>query len=48
LEKDSLVLYLGIQEAMDERLGRTQVGVIIREEMDHISRLSGKIRELAS
>lgn len=48
LEKDSLVFYLGIQEAMDERLGREQVGVIIREEMGHISRLSGKVKDLAT
>jgi len=40
LEKDSIVFYLGIQELVPERFGRSKVSEIIREEMSHIALLS--------
>jgi rubrerythrin len=36
LEKDSVVYYVGIREAVPEELGRKKVDHIIREEMKHI------------
>ncbi len=37
LEKDSIVFYLGLREAMPEDLGRFDISQIIKEEMKHIS-----------
>jgi rubrerythrin len=45
MEKDSIVLYLGIRETMPERLGKERLDEIIRQEMGHIAILS---RELAA
>ena len=46
LEKDSIVFYLGIREAMPEKLGREKVHFIIREEMDHVAQLTGELVSL--
>ena len=43
LEKESIVFYLGVQEAMPEKLGREKVHFIIREEMDHVAQLTGEL-----
>lgn len=40
-EKDSIVFYLGMRDAVPEKLGRERLDEIIREEMGHI-RLLGK------
>ena len=42
-EKDSIVFYLGIKEAVDESLGQGRIDHIIKEEMGHIKLLSGKL-----
>jgi len=42
-EKDSIVFYLGIKEAVDETLGKGRIDHIIKEEMAHIKLLSGKL-----
>lgn len=39
-EKDSIVFYLGIREAVPEKLGRNRLDDIIKEEMGHIRMLS--------
>ena len=39
-EKDSIVFYLGMREAVPEKLGRGRLNDIIKEEMDHIRLLS--------
>lgn len=46
LEKESIVLYVGIMEAVPENLGRDSVNEIIREEMGHITVLSRKLSDL--
>lgn len=40
LEKDSVIFYLGIKEAIPERLGRHRINDIIKEEVKHIAALS--------
>ena len=45
IEKDSIVFYVGLKEAVPESLGKTQVDKIIQEEMSHLFYLN---RELAS
>jgi rubrerythrin len=45
LEKDSIIFYLGIQELVPERFGKTQIGRIISEEMSHITLLSNDLAE---
>jgi len=45
LEKDSIVFYLGVKDAVPEELGQAHIDRIIREEMSHIALLS---RELAA
>ena len=39
-EKDSIVFYLGMKEAVPENLGRDRIEAIIKEEMGHIQMLS--------
>ena len=42
-EKDSIVFYLGMKEAVAEKLGRGRIENIIKEEMGHIKYLSSKL-----
>ncbi len=42
-EKDSIVFYLGMKEAVAESLGQGRLDGIIKEEMGHISLLSKKL-----
>ena len=39
-EKDSIVFYLGMREAVPEDMGRTRLDQVIQEEMGHIRLLS--------
>ena len=39
-EKDSIVFYLGMREAVPEKMGRNRLDDIIKEEMGHIRLLS--------
>jgi len=40
LEKDSVLFYLGIKEAVPENLGKEMIEKIIREEMGHVTALT--------
>lgn len=40
IEKDSIVFYLGIREAMPEELGKFDISKIIKEELRHITILT--------
>jgi len=42
-EKDSIVFYLGMKEAVPDNLGKDRLDGIIKEEMGHISLLSKKL-----
>ena len=42
-EKDSIVFYLGMKEAVSEDLGSDRIDNIIKEEMGHIKLLSKKL-----
>jgi rubrerythrin len=42
-EKDSIVFYLGMKEAVPEEFGKARIEAIIKEEMGHIKLLSGKL-----
>lgn len=42
-EKDSIVFYLGISEAVPKEFGREKVSDIIKEEMGHIRLLSAEL-----
>ncbi len=42
-EKDSIVFYLGMKEAVPEKFGKHRVDNIIREEMGHIRLLSKEL-----
>ena len=42
-EKDSIVFYLGMKEAVAEKLGKGRLDHIIKEEMGHIKLLSSKL-----
>lgn len=45
-EKESIVFYLGMKEAVPERLGRKKVDEIIKEEMSHIAILSKELETM--
>jgi rubrerythrin len=42
-EKDSIVFYLGMKEAVPENLGKDRIEAIIKEEMGHIRMLSKEL-----
>ncbi|MBN2223930.1 MAG: ferritin family protein [Deltaproteobacteria bacterium] len=46
IEKDSIVFYLGVREAMPEELGRLDISQIIKEEMRHITFLSDMLHKI--
>jgi rubrerythrin len=46
IEKDSIVFYLGVREAMPEELGRLDISQIIKEEMRHITFLSDLLHKI--
>lgn len=43
LEKDSIVLYLGMREMVPERLGKGRLDAILKEEIGHIATLSNEL-----
>lgn len=45
-EKDSIVFYLGMREAVPENLGRDRLDDVIKEEMGHIRLLSKSLTAL--
>ncbi|NNF98887.1 MAG: ferritin family protein [Desulfobacteraceae bacterium] len=45
-EKDSIVFYLGMREAVPEKMGKERLDSIIKEEMAHIKLLSNKLAAL--
>jgi rubrerythrin len=45
-EKDSIVFYLGMKEAVPEKLGKDRIDGIIKEEMGHIRLLSKELMAL--
>jgi rubrerythrin len=47
-EKDSIVFYLGMKEAVPENLGKDRIEAIIKEEMGHIRMLSKELVAQAS
>jgi len=46
VEKDSVIFYLGLQEAMADREEADKVGGIIKEELRHLAILSGLLKRL--
>lgn len=44
-EKDSVLFYLGLKEAVNDPKGSDGIGRIIREEMSHISALSALLKK---
>jgi rubrerythrin len=42
-EKDSIVFYLGMRDAVSAKLGKDKIDAIIKEEMGHIRQLSAKL-----
>lgn len=45
-EKDSIVFYLGMRDAVPENLGRGRLDDVIKEEMGHIKLLSTELKAL--
>jgi rubrerythrin len=45
-EKDSIVFYLGMRDAVPEKMGRNRLDAIIKEEMGHIHLLSKELAAL--
>ncbi len=44
-EKDSIAFYLGMKELVSEKMGKSKINDIIKEEMSHIQMLAGKLVE---
>jgi len=47
-EKDAIVFYLGIKEAVAENLGQKDVDFIIKEEMSHITYISKELAKFSN
>jgi len=47
-EKDSIVFYLGMRDLVPEKLGRSRLDDVIKEEMEHIRLLSRELLGLRS
>jgi rubrerythrin len=47
-EKDSVIFFLGIQDAVDAEKGKELIGILIKEEQEHLKRLSLELRRLSS
>ncbi|MEJ5228548.1 MAG: ferritin family protein [Pseudothermotoga sp.] len=41
IEKDSIIFYLGVKEMVPAGLGKDKIDLIVREEMSHVSILTG-------
>lgn len=46
LERDSIVFYVGLKEAVSRQAGKDRVQAIIKEEMSHIAALSERLSAL--
>jgi rubrerythrin len=46
IEKDSIIFYLGMKEAVPENYGREKIDRIIKEEMGHMSSLTRELETL--
>jgi rubrerythrin len=46
LEKDTIIYYLGVKDSVPEQLGAARLDEIIREEMGHVTLLSGMLEAL--
>jgi len=46
VERDSIVFYVGLKEAVSQRAGKDKVEDIIKEEMSHVVTLNQKLQEL--
>ena len=44
LEKDAIIYYLGMKDAVPEDLGRDRIDRIIRQEMGHVVLLTARLR----
>jgi rubrerythrin len=47
-EKDSVIFFLTVQEAVDADKGKELIGILIKEEQEHLKRLSLELRRLTS
>ena len=47
LERDSIVFYVGIQDLVGKTLGRDRIGNIIKEEMSHVTMLTGELAKVS-
>ena len=47
LEKESIVFYLGVREAVSEKAGKDKIELILKEEMSHVALLRGYLNALA-
>ncbi|WP_031502365.1 ferritin family protein [Pseudothermotoga hypogea] len=47
VEKDSIIFYLGLKEMIPQGLGRDKIGLIVREEMSHVTILSDLLEKLS-
>jgi len=45
-EKDSIIFYLGMKDAVPEKLGKDKIEAIIKEEMGHVRLLSSELAGL--
>jgi len=46
IERDSIVFYVGLKEAVSRKAGKDKVEAIIKEEMGHIATLNQKLADL--
>ena len=47
-EKDSVVFYLGLQETTCEGRGKDLVGLLVKEELQHVRRIASQLKKCSS
>jgi len=47
-EKDSVMFFLGLEEAADEKTTRPLIGALVKEEREHLRRLARELRKLTA
>ncbi|RLB10073.1 MAG: hypothetical protein DRG59_00575 [Deltaproteobacteria bacterium] len=45
-EKDSVIFFLSMQDATDDNKGKELIGQLVKEEQEHLRKLTVKLRDL--
>ncbi|MFQ5647568.1 MAG: hypothetical protein ACE5GM_11620, partial [bacterium] len=47
-EKDAIIFFMGMKEAVPDKQGKERISALIKEEMNHVTLISNKLAELVN